>query len=704
MSGSYDYRLVMLAFMVSMLTSLATLILATKIHRSKQASENYWLIASAITVGTGIWATHCIGMLAYKLPIHTALSPLLVFLAWIFSALAAGVSLKVATIKTLNSYQFIISTFAISTSLVLTPYIIIKSIVVTPHVEFNLILVMITMMMSVSAAIVMISTLNWLRNRKFEVSLTPNISSALFISSSLIIMQYCSMSSTIFANNSVSIISNTTLSTEMLALLIALGAVGLVLASFVSTLFYFNLDQGKLSLNINLNESNHNELTRLAMVDTLTQLPNRRYFQYHLEIATHRVSRSNHSLAIAFIDLDGFKRINDIFGHQTGDHLLIAVASRLSTAIRGCDMVARLGGDEFVALIDEVRSDEEIVPIVERIIKSLHKTFNINQHEINISASVGIAVAPRDGDMAKLMLRADTAMYRAKSDGKNQYRFYDSAIELAAEQLNIMQKDLRHALTKHEFKLYFQPKIDALTHQIVGLEAFIRWHHPSKGEISPNTFLAAAEHLGIANKIGDWVIEETCRTLHRLRTQSVHLPIAINLSAQQFRNKNLVKNILKTLKRFDLPTTCLMFEITEATAINNAELVESLLTDFQVADIKISMDDFGTGQSSLAYLQTVKVSELKLDRVFTKDILADRQSQAIVGAIVKLAHAIGLKVVAEGVETQEQFKLLIELGCDQLQGYYISHPVTEEQLGEVIWQISNRSLAQNNVIPFSVKQ
>jgi diguanylate cyclase (GGDEF)-like protein len=694
----------MLAFMVSMLTSLATLILATKIHRSKQASENYWLIASAITVGTGIWATHCIGMLAYKLPIHTALSPLLVFLAWIFSALAAGVSLKVATIKTLNSYQFIISTFAISTSLVLTPYIIIKSIVVTPHVEFNLILVMITMMMSVSAAIVMISTLNWLRNRKFEVSLTPNISSALFISSSLIIMQYCSMSSTIFANNSVSIISNTTLSTEMLALLIALGAVGLVLASFVSTLFYFNLDQGKLSLNINLNESNHNELTRLAMVDTLTQLPNRRYFQYHLEIATHRVSRSNHSLAIAFIDLDGFKRINDIFGHQTGDHLLIAVASRLSTAIRGCDMVARLGGDEFVALIDEVRSDEEIVPIVERIIKSLHKTFNINQHEINISASVGIAVAPRDGDMAKLMLRADTAMYRAKSDGKNQYRFYDSAIELAAEQLNIMQKDLRHALTKHEFKLYFQPKIDALTHQIVGLEAFIRWHHPSKGEISPNTFLAAAEHLGIANKIGDWVIEETCRTLHRLRTQSVHLPIAINLSAQQFRNKNLVKNILKTLKRFDLPTTCLMFEITEATAINNAELVESLLTDFQVADIKISMDDFGTGQSSLAYLQTVKVSELKLDRVFTKDILADRQSQAIVGAIVKLAHAIGLKVVAEGVETQEQFKLLIELGCDQLQGYYISHPVTEEQLGEVIWQISNRSLAQNNVIPFSVKQ
>ena len=704
MSGSYDYRLVMLAFMVSMLTSLATLILATKIHRSKQASENYWLIASAITVGTGIWATHCIGMLAYKLPIHTALSPLLVFLAWVFSVLAAAASLKVATIKTFNRYQFIISTFAISTSLVLTPYIIIKSIVITPHVEFNPILVMITMMMSVSAAIVMISTLNWLRNRKFEVALTPNISSALFISSSLIIMQYCSMSSTIFANNSVSITSNTTLSTEMLALLIALGAVGLVLASFVSTLFYFNLDQGKLSLNINLNESNHNELTRLAMVDTLTQLPNRRYFQYHLEIATHRVSRSNHSLAIAFIDLDGFKRINDIFGHQTGDHLLIAVASRLSTAIRGCDMVARLGGDEFVALIDEVRSDEEIVPIVERIIKSLHKTFNINQHEINISASVGIAVAPRDGDMAKLMLRADTAMYRAKSDGKNQYRFYDSAIELAAEQLNIMQKDLRHALAKHEFKLYFQPKIDALTHKIVGLEAFIRWHHPSKGEISPNTFLAAAEHLGIANKIGDWVIEETCRTLHRLRTQGVNLPIAINLSAQQFRNKNLVKNILKTLKRFDLPTTCLMFEITEATAINNAELVESLLTDFQIADIKISMDDFGTGQSSLAYLQTVKVSELKLDRVFTKDILADRQSQAIVGAIVKLAHAIGLKVVAEGVETQEQFKLLIELGCDQLQGYYISHPVTEEQLGEVIWQISNRSLAQNNVIPFSVKQ
>lgn len=698
MSGSYDYGLVALAFMVSMLTSLATLVLATKIHRSKKESENYWLIASAITVGTGIWATHFIGMLAYKLPIHTALSPALILIAWIFSALGAGISLKVATIQTLKKYQFITSTFAISTSLVLTPYIIIKSILITPRVEFNLILVMIAMMMSISAAVVMISTLNWLRNRKFEVALIPNIGSALFISGSLIIMQYCSMSSAVFANNSLSSISSTMPSTEMLALLIALGAVGLVLASFVSTLFYFNLDQGKLSLNIN--ESNHNELTRLAMVDTLTQLPNRRYFQYHLEIASHRVSRSNYSLAIAFIDLDGFKRINDTYGHQTGDNLLIAVASRLSTAIRGCDMVARLGGDEFVALIDEVRSDEEIVPIVERIIKSLHKTFNINQHEINISASVGISVAPRDGDMVKLMLRADTAMYRAKSDGKNQYRFYDSAIELAAEQLDMMQKDLRHALTKHEFKLYFQPKVDALTYEIVGLETLIRWHHPSKGEIAPNLFLTAAAEIGIVNKIGDWVIEEACRTLNRLRTQNINLPIAINLSAQQFRNKNLVKNILKTLKRFDLPTSCLMFEITEATAINNAELVESLLTDFQIADIKISMDDFGTGQSSLAYLQAVKVSELKLDRVLTKDIFADRQSQAIVGAIVKLAHAIGLKVVAEGVETHEQFKLLIELGCDQLQGYYISHPVTEDQLGEAIRHTSQRSLTQNNVIPF----
>lgn len=698
MSGSYDYGLVALAFMVSMLTSLATLVLATKIHRSKNESENYWLIASAITVGTGIWATHFIGMLAYKLPIHTALSPSLILIAWVFSVIGAGTSLKVATIQALTKYQFITSTFAISTSLVLTPYIIIKSILITPRVELNLIVVMIAIMMSMSVAVVMISTLNWLQNRKFEVALIPNISSALFISVSLIIMQYCTMSSAIFADNSVSSISSTIPSTEMLALLIALGAVGLVLASFVSTLFYFNLDQGKLSLNIN--ESSHNELTRLAMVDTLTQLPNRRYFQYHLEIASHRVSRSSSSLAIAFIDLDGFKRINDTYGHQTGDHLLIAVASRLSTAIRGCDMVARLGGDEFVALIDDVHSDEEIVPIVERIIKSLHKTFNINQHEINISASVGISVAPRDGDMVKLMLRADTAMYRAKSDGKNQYRFYDSAIELAAEQLDMMQKDLRHALTKHEFKLYFQPKVDALTYQIVGLETLIRWHHPSKGEIAPSLFLTAAAEIGIANKIGDWVIEEACRTLNRLRTQNINLPMAINLSAQQFRNKNLVKNILKTLKRFDLSTTCLMFEITEATAINNAELVESLLTDFQIADIKISMDDFGTGQSSLAYLQSVKVSELKLDRVLTKDIFFDKQSQAIVGAIVKLAHAIGLKVVAEGVETHEQFKLLIELGCDQLQGYYISHPVTEDQLGEAIRQTSQRSLTQNNVIPF----
>jgi diguanylate cyclase (GGDEF)-like protein len=438
---------------------------------------------------------------------------------------------------------------------------------------------------------------------------------------------------------------------------------------------------------MSLQDANH-ELSRMAMIDTLTQLPNRRSLLQQMESAIRRTSRMGSSLAVAFIDIDEFKPINDIHGHHVGDDVLRAIAKRLNAAVRGCDLVARIGGDEFVALIEDIKSDQDIVPIVERIIQSLREVFYIDNHEIIISASVGIAVSPRDGDMERLITCADAAMYRAKCDGKNQFRFFDSDIELASDRLLEMQSDLREALAKDQFKLYFQPKVDSKSHRLAGVEALLRWQHPIKGTIAPETFIPAAERFGLVNQIGEWVIEEACRTLHHMREQGIDLNISINLSALQFRNANLVTNILATLKRFDLPHTALMFEISEAAGVQNPKQFKSLLDAFKDAGINIAMDKFGTGDSSLAHLQRVKVNQLKLDHTFIADISTNDQSRAISNAIIGLAHALELTVVAGGVETEAQRKILTELGCDQLQGYLFARPVPEEKLAALVHQIA----------------
>ena len=388
-----------------------------------------------------------------------------------------------------------------------------------------------------------------------------------------------------------------------------------------------------------------------------------------------------YTIAVAFIDLDNFKPINDVHGHHVGDEVLAIIAKRLNTAVRGCDVVARIGGDEFVAIIEEIKSEKDIVPIAERIVKSVNEAFVINYHQINISASVGIAVYPRDGgDIDTLLICADAAMYRAKSDGKNQFRFFDAEIKLASDQMLEMQKDLRNAIANNEFRLHFQPKVDTHSQAPVGVEALIRWQHPTKGLMLPNSFVPAAEKFGLLEQINDWVIAEACRTICRLRDHDIHLNISINLSSRQFRNPKLVDEVIAVLDGFKLSHDSLTFEITEAAAIKNQKLFDALLTKFSEAGIKTAIDDFGTHPSSLAYLQNLRVDELKLDKEFIVDIGTNLQSRAVVDAVIRLAHALDFIVVAEGVETDAQRKALTELNCDQMQGYLFSRPMPEDKL------------------------
>ena len=418
----------------------------------------------------------------------------------------------------------------------------------------------------------------------------------------------------------------------------------------------------------------------LQAKDALTQLPNRHGFEEQLSSAVKRSTRMGKTIALAFIDLDHFKPINDSYGHHVGDAVLVAVAERLNKTVRACDYVARLGGDEFVAIIEDISYDEDITPIISRVVGAIKETFHIGNHHIDISCSVGVAVYPGDGDIAKLMVCADAAMYKAKENGKNQFKFYDAEIELASDQMLEIHRDLRQAIDNDEFLLLYQPKIDCKTQKPIGAEALIRWNHPTKGLLLPDAFLPAAERFGLINNINEWVVKEGSRAIYHAKKLGIDLNISINLARQQFRNPNLVVDVLAILSQYDISPTNLTFEIKETTAVNNEVQFLALLEDFKDANIKVALDDFGSHNFNLSYLQNLSVNEVKLDRVFIAQMSDNKASHALVDAVIRLAHALNLNVVAEGVETEAQRKALTELGCNQMQGYLFSKAISEKKL------------------------
>lgn len=470
-------------------------------------------------------------------------------------------------------------------------------------------------------------------------------------------------------------------------ILIVMSAALCITFLILATLLVSMLDLFLRTKKLSAHHSREN-LSHMAMVDTLTQLPNRRALMQRLDIATRRCERTGTSLAVAFIDIDNFKHINDSLGHQIGDEVLQEVAKRLVAAVRGCDEVARIGGDEFIALIEEVKSDEDSITIVERMVSSIREAYIVGHSDLGLSASIGIAMFPKDGNIDQIISAADAAMYRAKKDGKNQFRFFDADIALTSDQLLETQHDLKSALANDELKLHYQIKIDSISREPIGAEALLRWEHPVRGLLSPTDFMQAAERFGLSYAISAWVIEECCRTLHHLNYLHIPFSISINLSHQQLRNVNLVNEITVMLKRFNLPPSSLMFEIKESSAIRNKLLFSNLLERFKAADIKVAIDDFGTQPSSLAYLQHFEVSELKLDSAFITNIDNNHKTRGIIQAVIELAHVLDLNVVAEGVETEDQRRILTELGCDQMQGFLISRPVSEEKLIRLLKKLS----------------
>jgi diguanylate cyclase (GGDEF)-like protein len=422
--------------------------------------------------------------------------------------------------------------------------------------------------------------------------------------------------------------------------------------------------------------------------DPLTTLPTRTHFEQQLAGAVVRSDANGEPLALLFIDLDGFKPVNDTFGHSCGDAVLRSVGERLKACTASGDAVARVGGDEFLMLLNDARDKATISQRAHAVVEALSKGYEVDGRQVTISCSVGVALYPQDGQHAKLVARADAAMYTAKRSGGSGVAFYTPALEDDARERFDLLRELRDALEHKQLELFYQPKIGAASRKITAAEALIRWNHPKRGLLGPEVFMPIAERFGLIRAIGHWVIDDACRQARVWRDSGLRMRMAINLSALQMRQDDIVERLQGALQRHGIDPRSLTCEITESVAMEDTKITQSTLRALGAAGIHVSIDDFGTGYSSLSYLRRLPAEELKIDRSFVMDVEFSADARAVVDAVVRLAHALGLKVVAEGVENERQCRILSDLGCDELQGFMFAKPMTARAL--LLWALDDR--------------
>jgi len=420
--------------------------------------------------------------------------------------------------------------------------------------------------------------------------------------------------------------------------------------------------------------------------DFLTGLPNRMLFSDRVSQAIAVSPRHSKNVAVLFLDVDGFKHINDSLGHPIGDKLLQSIARRLVNCVRRSDTVSRQGGDEFVVLLSEVAHSEDAAITARRMLRAVATTHSIDQHDLHVTASIGVSAYPDDGvDAETLIKNADTAMYQAKENGRQSYQFFKPAMNVRAVERQSIEESMRRALDRHEFALHYQPKANLKTGAIAGAEALIRWTHPIRGPVAPANFIPVAEDCGLILPIGNWVLREACTQARAWIDAGLPLTtMAVNISAIEFRAENFLDGVFDILKDTGMDPSCLELELTESVLMKHAETTESILKVLRARGVQLAVDDFGTGYSSLSYLRKFPINALKIDQSFIRQITTAPEQTTIVEVVISMGRSLNLRVVAEGVETHGELAFLRAHQCDEAQGYYFSRPVRAEEFAKLL--------------------
>lgn len=680
MSGTYNEVLVLFSLLVAILASYTALDMASRVTTTQGTSAaRWWLAGGAMPMGLGIWSMHFVGMLAFDLPIPLGYDLAITLYSMLAAVGVSAFALWLVSRPDLPMRLLCLGAVLMGAGIAVMHYMGMAALRMQPGIDYDPLWFSLSIVIAVAAS----GAALWIafHLRRGHRRHWMRLAAAVVMGFAIVGMHYTGMAAARFpADSWCGGARDGGVPTQWLAVLVVVATVAIMGIALIVSVLDRQMHLRTRHLAISLARANE-ELVQAALHDPLTKLPNRVLLQDRIEQAIEKAKRKQESLVVMFLDLDGFKSINDAYGHQAGDLLLAAVATRVRGLLRSQDTLSRLGGDEFVLVAPSTDPDDAAV-VAQRILDAVALPIRAQGIDVQVTASIGIAMYPSDGVTERdLMAHADTAMYHTKDNGRNGYTFFAPSMNISAHQQLKLLNDLRRAVERNELVLHYQPKFAAPDYRMAGVEALLRWQHPDMGLLPPGTFIAAAERSGLILSLGEWVLDEACRQLRAWDDDGHDVPtIAVNLSPLQFSSPSLVETVRDTLARHALDPTRLTLEITETTAMRDADASVDILDELTHMGVRISIDDFGTGYSSLLYLKRLPATELKIDRAFVRELESNADDAAIVASIVALGRTLNLKVVAEGVETPGQQQQLRQLGCDFYQGYLLGEPVAADRL------------------------
>ncbi len=683
MTGTFDPGLVVLSLLMAVLASYAALDLAGRVAASHGRAAAWWLAGGSIAMGVGIWSMHFIGMLAFRMPIAMSYDPGITLLSLLIAICSSLFALWIVCQKELSWPQLVAGALIMGAGVCSMHYTGMAAMRMKPGIQYDPLLFACSVLIAVVASGAALWMAFRLRRRVKGIR-RLRAGAAVVMGLAIAGMHYTGMAAAHFPMNSRCMAADSGVSSHWLALLITVFAGSVLSIALIVSLLDIRLEERTAILAAGLADAKQ-ELKFLALHDGLTKLPNRTLLADRLEQEVQNAQREQIRFTVLSMDVDGFRQINDAYGMATGDKLLLEIADRLRGSLRSRDTLARLGGDEFVVLAD-TQQPADAVQLAEKLLDVVRQPVVVDTHELRVSMSIGIAIYDGREPLPSDVLRnADAAMNHAMALGHNCYVFFESSMSDDAQKQLQMAQDLRRAEERHELVLHYQPKYSTEDAQMIGAEALLRWQHPQRGLVPPGDFIPLAEKTGLIFQIGAWVLDEACRQMRQWQDAGHWTwTISVNLSALQFNDPDLIDLVRNSLERYRLQPQCLTLEITESTAMHDVNTSLAILQQLDQMGVRISIDDFGTGYSSLLYLKRLPASELKIDRGFVRDLMHDTEDAAIISAIVALGRALNLRIVAEGVETQEQQQFLKQLGCSSLQGFLLGRPMPPDEFERAV--------------------
>lgn len=687
--SSHDPTLVILSIVIATVASYVALELGNRVAVAQGTSRAAWLFGGALVMGIGIWSMHFTAMLAFRLPVSITYNLPLLLLSVLIAMTASGLALYVIARESVRPASLLAAGVLMGLAIAGMHYTGMAAMRVQANLQYNSLFVALSVAIAVTASIVALRLAIHFRFNMTRRAFFGKAASALLMGAAIAGLHYTAMAAAHFMPGHAINPNGAVVATSGLATLVITTT--FIILGF--TLLIIVMDRWRVSaltlansmLKAQVHEATHDLETRNqelealsnryrydALHDALTGLPNRTHFQKQLK----QVVAKENPFAVLYLDFDGFKAVNDSFGHAVGDALLIAIGVKLEACIRPGDLVTRLGGDEFAVLLEEVSELEDAVQIAERLKEVFQASIQIGNHTLDCTTSIGIVLGDGDRTSGENVLRdADIAMYRAKASGRSQYVVFEPSMRENIHARLALETDLRGAVKHEELVVFYQPVLHSASGKLAGFEALVRWQHPERLLVLPAEFIPLAEETGLIIEIDRWVLKTACAQLKTWLPHNPDLTLSVNLSSRQFARADLAPFVAGVLAEFQLEPQQLKLELPESLLIDLSLGVRETLTMLRQLGLRLHIDDFGTGYSSLSYLQRFDADALKVDRSFVMRMLESEDSAELVRTIVNMAHNLGMEVVAEGVETNEQYTLLRALGCEYVQGYLFSKPV-----------------------------